>query len=223
MGWKLVIGAAGVIGAAMSVQVYAQRAEFASAKMERAQAAAGQKQSGASGASQSANAESETIRALVGRLDLERYKATVKGLTEFGDRRQGTDRNRKAVDWIEAQLKSYGCTNTERIKYDYQPPPPRDRNAPRPTRPTGEPPMSVGGGRPRGTRAPTGVNTDPNKQPDEKIRALDLQESTPGNAKRCTARRSGRRTRTRCTSSAGTWTGSAGAKRRMTMGQGRRW
>ncbi|MGB2642780.1 MAG: M20/M25/M40 family metallo-hydrolase [Candidatus Acidiferrum sp.] len=180
MGWKLVIGAAGVIGAAMSVQVYAQRAEFASAKMERAQAAAGQKQSGASGASQSANAESETIRALVGRLDLERYKATVKGLTEFGDRRQGTDRNRKAVDWIEAQLKSYGCTNTERIKYDYQPPPPRDRNAPRPTRPTGEPPMSVGGGRPRGTRAPTGVNTDPNKQPDEKIRALDLQESTPG-------------------------------------------
>ncbi|MGC1492910.1 MAG: M20/M25/M40 family metallo-hydrolase, partial [Candidatus Acidiferrum sp.] len=71
-------------------------------------------------------------------------------------------------------------TNTERIKYDYQPPPPRDRNARRPARPAGEPPMSVGGGRPRGNRAPTGVNTDPNKQPDEKIRALDLQESTPG-------------------------------------------
>jgi hypothetical protein len=46
------------------------------------------------------------VSALVGRLDLEKYKATVKGLTQFGDRRQGTDRNRAAVDWIEAQLKS---------------------------------------------------------------------------------------------------------------------
>ena len=55
---------------------------------------------------------------MVGRLDLEKYKATIKGLTQFGDRRQGTERNREAVDWIEAQLKSYGCTNTERITYD---------------------------------------------------------------------------------------------------------
>ena len=61
------------------------------------------------------------MRTLVGRLDLEKYKATIKGLTQFGDRRQGTDRNRAAIDWIEAQLKSYGCTTTERIKYDYQP------------------------------------------------------------------------------------------------------
>ena len=52
----------------------------------------------------------------VGRLDLKKDKATIKGLTQFGDRRQGTDRNRAAVDWIEAQFKSYGCTNTERIK-----------------------------------------------------------------------------------------------------------
>src|ERR1700686_3998428 len=58
----------------------------------------------------------DPVHILVGRLDLERYKATVKGLTQFGDRRQGTDRNRAAVDWIEAKLKSYGCTNTERIK-----------------------------------------------------------------------------------------------------------
>src|SRR4026207_948709 len=61
----------------------------------------------------------DPIQDLVGRLDLERYKATIKGLTRFGDRRQGTDRNRAAVDWIEAQLKSYGCTNTERIRYEY--------------------------------------------------------------------------------------------------------
>jgi hypothetical protein len=64
----------------------------------------------------------DPIREMVGRLDLERYKATIKGLTQFGDRRQGTDRNRAAIDWIEAQLKSYGCTNTERIKYIYDPP-----------------------------------------------------------------------------------------------------
>src|SRR5881296_409078 len=59
---------------------------------------------------------------LVARLDLDRYKTTIKGLTNFGDRRQGTDRNRAAVDWIEAQLRSYGC-RTERIKYEYDPPP----------------------------------------------------------------------------------------------------
>ena len=64
------------------------------------------------------------MKTLVERLDLEKYKATIKGLTQFGDRRQGTDRNRAAVDWIEAQLKSYGCP-TERIKYVYDPPPPR--------------------------------------------------------------------------------------------------
>src|SRR3954469_10008346 len=62
---------------------------------------------------------------LVARLDLERYKATIKGLTQFGDRRQGTKRNRDAVDWIDAQLKSYGCP-TERLTYVYDtvPPPP---------------------------------------------------------------------------------------------------
>ena len=62
----------------------------------------------------------DPIATLVGRLELERYKATIKGLTQFGDRREGTQRNRDAVDWIEAQLKSYGCTNTERITYTYR-------------------------------------------------------------------------------------------------------
>src|SRR5687767_16041203 len=61
----------------------------------------------------------DPVRTLVSRLELERYKTTIKDLTQFGDRRQGTDRNRAAVDWIEAQLKSYGCTNTERNKYEY--------------------------------------------------------------------------------------------------------
>src|SRR4249920_1625683 len=64
----------------------------------------------------------DPVKTMVERLDLEKYKATIKGLTQFGDRRQGTDRNRAAVDWIEAQLKSYGCA-TERVKYVYDPPP----------------------------------------------------------------------------------------------------
>lgn len=51
-------------------------------------------------------AADDPIRTLVSRLDLEKYKATIKGLTQFGDRRQGTARNRAAIDWIEAQLKS---------------------------------------------------------------------------------------------------------------------
>ena len=52
----------------------------------------------------------DPVKVLVRRLDLERYKSTIKGLTQFGDRLQGTDRNKAAVDWIEAQLRSYGCT-----------------------------------------------------------------------------------------------------------------
>lgn len=63
----------------------------------------------------------DPIREIVARLDLERYKTTLKGLAQFGDRQQGTKRNRDAIDWIEAQLKSYGCTNTERITYTYAP------------------------------------------------------------------------------------------------------
>ena len=116
----------------------------------------------------------DPIRTLVARLDLEKYKATVKGLTQFGDRRQGTDRNRAAIDWIEAQLKSYGCTNTERLKYDYQPP---QTTAGR----GGQRGRGGRGGLPqKGFRAPTGVNNDPMKQPDEKLRELNAQPSTPG-------------------------------------------
>jgi hypothetical protein len=116
----------------------------------------------------------DPVATLVGRLDLEKYKATIKGLTQFGDRRQGTDRNRAAVDWIEAQLKSYGCP-TDRIKYVYDPPPPAAGGRGR-----GNTGLAVGGGRPRGDKIPTGVNTDPMKQPDEKLRALNMQPTTPG-------------------------------------------
>ena len=40
----------------------------------------------------------DPVKVLVGRLDLERYKATIKALTQFGDRLEGTDRNRAAID-----------------------------------------------------------------------------------------------------------------------------
>ena len=69
-----------------------------------------------------APAPADPVARLVGQLDLEKYKATIKGLTQFGDRRQGTERNRKALDWIEAQLKSYGCTNIERMQYQFTEP-----------------------------------------------------------------------------------------------------
>jgi len=123
----------------------------------------------------------DPVKLLVDRLDLEKYKATIKGLTQFGDRRQGTDRNRAAIDWIEGQLKSFGCTNTERIKYEYQPPAGRGR--------AGAAGGQRGGGRGRGgsggstifgNRGRTGVNNDPNAQPDLELRALNSQPTAPG-------------------------------------------
>jgi hypothetical protein len=125
--------------------------------------------------SESASQPADPVKVLVGRLDLEKYKATIKGLTKFGDRRQGTDRNRAAVDWIEAQLKSYGCSNISRIKYQYSPTETR-----RPSGPPVSPDAASGGGRFRGLRGPTGVNTDPQLQPDEKLRALNSQPTEPG-------------------------------------------
>jgi hypothetical protein len=108
----------------------------------------------------------DSIRTLVARLDLERYKATIKGLTQFGDRRQGTARNRAAVDWIEAQLKSYGCTNTERIRYEY---------VTRPRTPAVRPTLPR-----KGFRGPTGVNTNPELQPDTALRRIDAEPATDG-------------------------------------------
>jgi hypothetical protein len=179
----------------------------------QAQPAAGQ---AASGAAAQAVPADDPVRTLVGRLDLEKYKATIKGLTKFGDRRQGTDRNRAATDWIEAQLKSYGCAPTERITYDYQP---AQRAA------TGAAAGAAAGGARgeagaaqagargttgaatagaargattgagqagaaqsgtrggsgiKGNRGPTGVNNDPMKQADVKLRELDSQPTTPG-------------------------------------------
>jgi hypothetical protein len=147
-------------------------------------------------------------RTLVGRLDLTNYKATIKALTQFGDRREGTERNRKAVDWIEAQLKSYDC-GTSRITYDPANPrglsgaeleklrsaqeavqgrtggqgAGRGNQPPVPARtPAGTPedPFRRGAGN-KGFGARTGVNNDPMRQPDENLRALNEGPVIPGN------------------------------------------
>ena len=134
----------------------------------------------------------DPIALMVARLDLEKYKTTLKGLTQFGDRKQGTKRNRDAVDWIEAQLKSYGCSNTERIIYRYEPPTLAERPAAPPVAATpapGQPPLrrvgppatqASGGGRNRGIRTRTGVNNDSLLQPDPTLRALNAEPSMPG-------------------------------------------
>ena len=140
----------------------------------------------------------DPVAVLASRLDLESYKATIKGLTQFGDRRQGTERNRKAVDWIEAQLKRVGCTNTERITYEYAEPvrsaapagggrgagaAPGGAAAAAPTRTPTRPPAvqtAAGGGRNRGIRTRTGVNSDSLLQQDARLRAINAEPSTPG-------------------------------------------
>jgi hypothetical protein len=141
-----------------------------------------------------------SVKALVDRLDLENYKATVKGLTAFGDRRQGTARNRAAVDWIEAQLKSYGCTNTQRIRYEYAGRQLKNDSTNRVDSiaraaaglaPTGRGAgggAAAGGQRGRGglanpvkgTRAPTGVNINPDLQADTALRRINAEWDTPG-------------------------------------------
>jgi len=128
----------------------------------------------------------DPVQPLVDRLDLERYKNTIKGLAQFGDRRQGTKRNRDAVDWIEAQLKQYGCENVERITYQYNPAPPGQRGGGR-----GRPPVTSPNGRgyagngPGGSRIfsdmrERGGNNDSLAQPDPKIRAINMEPTSPG-------------------------------------------
>ncbi len=152
-------------------------------------------------------ADDDPIRTLVSRLTLDNYKTTLRGLTQFGDRRQGTQRNRDAVDWIEAQLQSFGCTNTERITYMYPTPRPEGaarggarrggggrgrgrggaRGAPETpdlTTPTGgtvgRNGSGPGGSSIFGYRARTGVNRDLDAQPEERIRELNREEPVDG-------------------------------------------
>ena len=126
---------------------------------------------------QAAEPSDPGVQALLGRVSLERYKHTIKELTRFGDRRQGTTRNRQALDWIEGQLKAYGCSSVERLTYEFKEGEPRRFAS---SINPGFPNAQVGGSRMRGQIAKTGVNNDPLKQPDEKLRALNAEPSTPG-------------------------------------------
>ena len=133
-------------------------------------------------------ADADPIKALVSRLDLESYKTTLKGLAQFGDRRQGTTRNRNAVDWIEQQLIDAGCDDVERLTYTFDPDPRPPRPRPTPatdfTTPTGgsvgRNGSGPGGSSVYGYRVPTAVNRDLNAQPDERIRLLNAEEPVNG-------------------------------------------
>ena len=129
---------------------------------------------------QQATAGNDGIRTLVSRLDLQRYKSTIESLGRFGDRRQGTRRNRDAVEWIEAQLKSYGCADVERLTYTYV----AARDANRDTTPAGPVDAFKGSGPGGATvfgrgRRPT-VNRDLLKQPDARIREMNREEPVDG-------------------------------------------
>jgi hypothetical protein len=149
----------------------------------------------------------DPVRVMVGRLNLDAYKQTLRDLARFGDRRQGTTRNRAAVDWIEAQLKSYGCTNTERITYEYAGRQIQNDSTRRfdslARAAKGLPPLPPRGGANRaagrggvrdsaglrfdrngniikGNTAPTGVNMNPLLQPDTALRRIDAEPDSPG-------------------------------------------
>ncbi len=150
-----------------------------------------------------AGPEDDPIAELVARLTLDEYKATLKGLTAFGDRRQGTQRNRDAVDWIESTLQDFGCTNTERVFYQFPSPPPPDAEPRQPAprrippvarpRPTQDDDLTTATGGRVGRRGPgsggstifgyrgrTGVNRDLMAQNDERIRELNREEPVDG-------------------------------------------
>jgi Peptidase family M28 len=138
----------------------------------------------ATNAAAQAPAIQDSVKVLVGRLDLEAYKATIKSLTQFGDRQQGTDRNRAAVDWIAAQLRSYGC-DVARLSYTYeQPPSPLPRrntaSAAAPAIRRGQVIAGVGGARMRGVVVDLPPNNDPEAQTDAALRALNAQPPASG-------------------------------------------
>ena len=65
-------------------------------------------------------AADSVIQTVVDRLNFESYKEILRGLTQFGDREQGTERNARAIDWIEEQLRGWGL-ETARVHYEYTP------------------------------------------------------------------------------------------------------
>ncbi len=142
---------------------------------------------------QGVESDNDPVRMLVSRLDLTQYKATLQGLTKFGDRRQGTQRNRDAIDWIEEELKSYGCTLTGRVTYVFPPENAPERRRRRWPQADDDPGLKTstgglvgrngsgpGGSSIFGYRGHTGVNNDPMAQPDEELRQLNREPAVDG-------------------------------------------
>ena len=136
--------------------------------------------------------DSDTLSTLVTRLNLDQYKTTLEGLTKFGDRRQGTQRNRDAIDWIEAKLQAVGCANTERLDYVYDQRPNRGERRrrvsvelnPTDVTPTGgrigRNGSGPGGSSIFGYRGRTGANNSAMAQTDERLRELNREPSING-------------------------------------------
>ncbi len=59
------------------------------------------------------------VLSVVERLDFDSYRELIRGLAEFGDREQGTERNVRANEWIEERLRSWGY-EPQRHAYQYQ-------------------------------------------------------------------------------------------------------
>ena len=80
---------------------------------------------------QSAAAQPDpNIKAMVDRLDLEKFKATIKGLTQFGDRRQGTDRNRRRSTGLKRSSRATAARTPSASLTPTHPPAASDPNAP---------------------------------------------------------------------------------------------
>ena len=132
---------------------------------------------------------------LVSRLTLDNYKATLKGLTQFGDRRQGTQRNRIRRRLDRGTTASRGL---HQHRAHHLPVRPRAQSRPAPVvrgraGPTTPPDLTTptggivgrngngpGGSSIYGNRGRTGVNRDLMAQPDERIRALNVEEPVNG-------------------------------------------
>ena len=178
-------------------------------------------------AQRGAAAADDPVASLASRLDLERYKATIKGLTAVrrpppGHRSQSC---RGRLDRGAAQELRLHRHRADQLHLQ---PRRRHRSAGAPTAAAGRRSERRPPRRRRPRRAAfavrTGVNTDPMKQPDAALRALNEAADDARTARRrSTARKSARRAPTRCTSSRRTWTATAGAKRPMTMARARRW
>ena len=171
------------------------------------------------------------IQTLVARLDLEKYKATIKGSTQFGDRRQGTARNRAArrldrgaVEELrlhEHRARDIHVYLTAAARWGCRSR--RSRRWPCAAAPAAAAASDwgSGGARMRGVRTRTGVNTDSLKQTDLRLRALNCRAGERRGTSGSVLHQSRHaRILKRCTSSAATWTATAGVRPRTTTDPG---